>query len=150
MSDPVNGVPVTSLLERVLLGLRAELYALSAARFPGLRARHYRLLTFLPPAGERLSRVAAVSGLTKQALAQTLRPLEDGGYVVVGPDPADRRARVVRLTDRGREVVEAVGEQLGAVERRWAAAVGPERYATARAVLGEVIMGGHPPSSGAP
>src|SRR3712207_6144429 len=105
--------------------VRDDLYALSEARFPGLRMRHYRLLSLLPPEGERLSRMTVDSGLTKQALAQALAPLEAGGYVEVVPDPGDRRARLVRLTDRGRAVNDAVRDRLAAVERNWAQQVGP-------------------------
>lgn len=115
--------------------LRGRLYALSEERFPGLRVRHYRLLSFLPEAGERVSRLAQDSGLTKQALAQALAPLEAGGYVEVVPDPADRRARVVRLSDRGREVTDAVRTLLDGVEEQWATRVGETDYATARRVL---------------
>ena len=130
-----------ALLEKAMLRLRSDLYELSDARFPGLRTRHYRLLAFLPPDGERLSRMATVSGLTKQALAQALAPLEAGGYVDVVPDPHDRRARLVRLTERGRVVNAAVRERLGSVEEEWADRVGAERYATARTVLAELAAG---------
>lgn len=134
----VNGSPpplVFTLLERAMHQLRGRLYALSEERFPGLRARHYRLLSLLPDEGERVSRLAQDSGLTKQALAQALAPLEAGGYVEVGPDPADRRARVVRLSDRGREVNTAVRALLDGVEQGWATRVGASDYATARRVL---------------
>ncbi len=143
MSESVNGAELTviALLERWLVQLRQELYVLSDTRFPGLRARHYRLLSFLPADGERLSRISAASGLTKQALAQALLPLEAGGYVEVVPDQDDRRARVVRLTDLGRTVNAAVAEQLAAVERGWAERVGVDRYETARAVIGDVAGG---------
>ena len=124
-----------------MVRLRSDLYALSDDQFPGLRARHYRLLSFLPPEGQRLSRMATASGLTKQALAQTLGPLEAGGYVEVVPDPHDRRARIVRLTDRGRSVNAAVRERLAEVEQEWADQVGPERWAGARAVLTELATG---------
>ncbi|NEM07580.1 MarR family winged helix-turn-helix transcriptional regulator [Geodermatophilus normandii] len=151
MSDPVNGdrpVPVTVLLEQAMTWIRDDLYALSDARFPGLRMRHYRLLAMLPHDGERLSRLAAHSGLTKQALAQALAPLEAGGYVEVLPDPSDGRARLVRLTDRGREAEEAVRGRLDAVERDWARRVGEDRYAVARAVLADLAPG--PAGSPAP
>jgi DNA-binding MarR family transcriptional regulator len=131
---------VMDVLERAMARLRDELYDLSDRRFPGLRARHYRLLSRLPDGGERLSRLAAASGLSKQALSQTLAPLQDGGYVEVVPDPHDRRARVLRLTVRGREVNAAVRARLAAVEAEWAAQVGPERYGTARAVFSEVSV----------
>jgi DNA-binding MarR family transcriptional regulator len=140
LTVPVNGDErlIREVLERTMVRLRDDLYDLSDRRFPGLRARHYRLLSRLPADGERSSRLAAASGLSKQALAQTLAPLHDGGYLEAVPDPLDRRARILRLTDRGREVNAAVRERLAAVEADWAAQVGTERYATARAVLGEV------------
>jgi DNA-binding MarR family transcriptional regulator len=124
-----------------MVRLRSDLYALSDDQFPGLRARHYRLLSFLPPEGQRLSRMATASGLTKQALAQTLGLLEAGGYVEVVPDPHDRRARIVRLTDRGRSANAAVRRRLAEVEQEWADRVGPERWAGARAVLTELATG---------
>jgi DNA-binding MarR family transcriptional regulator len=149
LSDFVNGSPlITNLLETAMKRIRDDLYALSDTRFPGLRMRHYRLLSFVPPEGERLSRMTADSGLTKQALAQALAPLEDGGYVEVVPDPSDRRARLVRLTDRGRAVNEAVRHHLSDVEREWARRVGEERYAVARAVLADLAPG--PAGSPAP
>ena len=128
--------------------IRDDLYALSDASFPGLRMRHYRLLSFVPPEGERLSRMASDAGLTKQALAQALAPLEDGGYVEVAPDPSDGRARLVRLSDRGRLVNETVRRHLDEVERDWARRVGEERYAVARAVLADLAPG--PAGSPAP
>ncbi|MGY1637149.1 MarR family winged helix-turn-helix transcriptional regulator [Geodermatophilus sp. SYSU D00742] len=145
MSTAVNDRPeplISTLFELMMLRLRDELYALSDARFPGLRARHYRLLSFLPPEGERLSRLTEDTGLTKQALAQALAPLEAGGYVEVVPDPSDRRARLVRLSPRGEEVNDAVRARLAVVEGRWAARVGAERWAAARGVLTELAVGG--------
>jgi DNA-binding MarR family transcriptional regulator len=150
LSDSVNGVPdpiVVVLLEHAMRRVRAELYALSDASFPGLRMRHYRLLSFVPAEGERLSRMTTDSGLTKQALAQALAPLQAGGYVEVVPDPSDRRARLVRLTDRGRLVNETVRRRLSAVEREWALRVGEDRYAVTRGVLADLAA---PPGAVSP
>ncbi|MGX5656428.1 MarR family winged helix-turn-helix transcriptional regulator [Geodermatophilus nigrescens] len=144
MTESVNGDDgplVVVLLEHAIHRIRAELYALSDESFPGLRTRHYRLLSMVPPGGERLSRMATTSGLTKQALAQALQPLEDGGYVEVVPDPTDGRARLVRLTGRGRQVNDTVRAHLAAIEREWAGRVGEERYAVARAVLADLTPG---------
>src|SRR4051812_9007010 len=113
--------------------LRGDLHDLSDSRFPGLRARHYRLLSRLPADGARSSRLAVASGLSKQALAQTLVPLQEGGYVEVVPDPLDRRARVLRLTARGREVNAAVRERLAAGQAGGAPPGGAQRHPPARA-----------------
>jgi DNA-binding MarR family transcriptional regulator len=143
LTNGVNGISrvvLPNVFEGALRQFRAGLYGLSDARFPGLRARHYRLLSFIPDDGVRLSRVAEASGLTKQALAQALAPLEAGGYLEVGPDPADRRARIVRRTERGHDVVDAVLALQQTFEERWAAEVGAQRWAAAREVLEDLFL----------
>lgn len=42
-------------------------------------------------------------GLDSGHLSRLLRRLEEDGLVVTAPDPADRRRRIVRLTDAGKE-----------------------------------------------
>jgi DNA-binding MarR family transcriptional regulator len=141
LTNRVNGVSpiLPTLFEGALRELRTGLYQLSDTRYPGLRTRHYRLLGFIPDTGIRPARMVELSGLTKQALAQALAPLEDGGYVEVVPDPDDRRARVVRLSDRGREVIAALLEMQGGYERVWAEQVGAARWAEAREVLTQLF-----------
>ena len=129
-----------NLFEGAMREFRAGLYELSDAHYSGLRTRHYRLLSFVPDDGIRLTAVAGASGLTKQALAQALAPLEAGGYLEVTPDPADRRARIVRRTERGHEVVDAVLALQRRYEDRWATRVGAERWAAAREVLTELFL----------
>ncbi|MCD2190630.1 MarR family transcriptional regulator [Actinomycetospora soli] len=130
--------PLPGLLEQLLLDLRRTVYEVAAEHAPGLGARHFRLLSALPPDGTRVARLVEVSGLTKQALAQTLRPLEDGGLVEVVPDPADRRARVVRRTEAGDRVERALRAALARREDELAARVGAERWAVSAAVLREL------------
>jgi DNA-binding MarR family transcriptional regulator len=51
--------------------------------------------------------VQSPGGLTK-----TLRRLEDAGYIRRRPDPADRRALLVVLTDKGRRAAERANAEL--------------------------------------
>lgn len=53
--------------------------------------------------GVRLGALAEMAGVTKQAISQQVAHLEARGHVVVEVDPADSRAKSVRLTERGRE-----------------------------------------------
>ena len=137
MTNAVNAdrTILPALFETALRSLREGLRELSDTRFPGLRTRHYRLLGFIPADGIRPARMVELTGLTKQALFQALAPLEAGRYVVVTPDPEDRRARVVRLSDRGHEVLEALQQMQARYQRAWAAEVGAEPSARTREVL---------------
>lgn len=49
--------------------------------------------------------LAARMRVTKSALSQTLRPLEDKGLITRSRDKQDSRAVLLELTDRGRDVI---------------------------------------------
>ena len=51
---------------------------------------------------ESPSRLAAAFQVTKGAMTNTLRRLEDKGLVELVKDPADARAKLVLITDKGR------------------------------------------------
>lgn len=53
--------------------------------------------------GESPARLARAFQVTKGAMTYTLQQLEDLGYVTLTPDPTDARAKIVRVTKRGRK-----------------------------------------------
>jgi DNA-binding MarR family transcriptional regulator len=61
--------------------------------------------------------------------------LEQRGYLEGVPDPADGRAKIIRLTDRGREA-QAIGRGLiEDIERGWGERFGTEPVAALRDAL---------------
>jgi DNA-binding MarR family transcriptional regulator len=73
--------------------------------------------------------------MTKQALAELVRHLEKHEYVVRTPDPADRRAKLVRPTDQGLRVFKAARALVPEIERRVASTIGEGRLRQLRADL---------------
>jgi DNA-binding MarR family transcriptional regulator len=53
--------------------------------------------------GESPARLARAFQVTKGAMTYTLQQLERLGYVSIEADPADARAKIVRVTKRGRK-----------------------------------------------
>lgn len=79
--------------------------------------------------------LASRADASKQAMNHLLGQLESQGYIMRQPDPADRRTRIVHLTERGQAalaVVEAVAEE---VEGEWLEIVGKEAYVEIQAGL---------------
>ena len=103
-----------------------------------MRGSHGRLLDLIAEEGTRPSALAEGAWITKQAVGKRLRELEERGWVVLSPDPADRRAVVARRTPAGDRVRAAARRAITAMEDGWGEAVAPERYATFRAVLAEL------------
>jgi DNA-binding MarR family transcriptional regulator len=73
--------------------------------------------------------------MTKQAMAQLVQHLEEHGYVARSPDPADRRAKLVVPTDRGREVFTVARGLVPEIEGLVGDIIGSGRLETMRADL---------------
>lgn len=104
-------------------------------RFPGLRSSHYRLLALIPDDGSRITDLVDEASMTKQALGQFARYLQGMGYVEIVVDPTDRRAKIVRKSDRGREAEQAGMRVLADLEEEWREQVGDRRYSALRKTL---------------
>jgi DNA-binding MarR family transcriptional regulator len=123
---------VADLVEQLAVLLRAEGRQRAAAW--DLLPAQLDALRFLGRAN-RYSRhpgaVAEWMGATPGTVSQTLAALERKGLVVKSTDPADQRRVVCRLTDRGRDCLEAVDQAAAlpddaatrAVLRRWLTAL---------------------------
>ncbi|WP_329481365.1 MarR family winged helix-turn-helix transcriptional regulator [Kribbella sp. NBC_01484] len=125
---------IAGLLGGALRRLREEILAVSDD-FPGLRVSHYRLLELIPPDGARITDLAEVALMTKQALGQHVDYLQGLGYTESDRLRADRRVRLVRRTARGEEAVAFSRAAIERVEALWADQLGPERYEEFREIL---------------
>ena len=103
-----------------------------------MRAPHGNVLQFLDAEGTSVSELARRAQITKQSMAELVAHLERHGYVERVPDPADRRARLVRATARGAEVYAIAREVVAELEQRLTARLGRERFAQLRELLEEV------------
>ena len=125
---------IAGLLGGALRRLREEILAVSDD-FPGLRVSHYRLLELIPPDGARITDLAEVALMTKQALGQHVDYLQRLGYTESDRLRGDRRVRLVRRTARGEEAVAFSRAAIERVEALWAEQLGPERYEEFRETL---------------
>lgn len=108
--------------------LRQVVAGLAAADFGDVRPAHFTVFQHIPPEGIRLTALADAALMTKQSMGYLVDDLEALGYVERVPDPTDRRAKVVRLTARGRAVEETVRKVIRQIEADWAARLGQEEY----------------------
>lgn len=136
---PPNGVPLPGLLDIVSEALFAEFRQdLIVAGYGDLRPGHGCVFRFVRDEGIRLTELATRAGTTKQSVGEIVDDLTELGYVERVPDPADRRAKLIRLTDKGK-TAQAVGQKLFAqIERRWAQRHGAGRMTELREILEEL------------
>ncbi|MFT7520212.1 MAG: DNA-binding MarR family transcriptional regulator [Kiritimatiellia bacterium] len=108
MVDPFFEVKEGNLGQLLLRTARLfdeRAYARASVVAPQLRRSHLDLFPHIDLQGTRVTVLAKRMGVSKQAAAVTVADLERLGVVSKHPDPADGRAKVVRLTKSGHDYV---------------------------------------------
>lgn len=112
---------------------------LVAAGYPDVTRAQFALLRFPGVDGMRPGEAAELAGLSKQSVNDLLGELERIGYLERQPHPDDGRGRVVRLTPRGKRLQRTTHEISRELEADWAARIGPERIASLKQTLGDML-----------
>ncbi len=132
--------PLPGLLGEVREAVTAELQvSLCGQGFDEIRPSHGCVFSNIAEEGSRLTDLAERSGLTKQSVGEAVADLEGLGYVERVPDPDDGRAKIIRLTPHGAKALDAARCEFDDIERRYAEAIGEERYAQFRSALEDLF-----------
>jgi DNA-binding MarR family transcriptional regulator len=136
---PTARIPLTGLLDVALEAMLAEFRVeLEGSEFGDIRPTHGCVFRFVKGEGMRLTRLAELASITKQSAGEIVDDLVERGYAKRVPDPADRRAKLICLTERGKEA-QAHGFGLFAeVEERWMERYGRDKIAQLRETLEEI------------
>ena len=138
MADDLLEEHVFAALDQFRRRTERDMARRAAAFTQPLRGSHGRLLGLIPDAGIRPSEIASDAWISKQAVGIRLREMEELGWITTSPDPADRRAVIVKRTAAGTRIRRAAHQAIRDLEAEWAESVGPARYKTFRAVLNEL------------
>jgi DNA-binding MarR family transcriptional regulator len=102
---------------------------------------HMAVLQFPGPDEVRPGVLAERAGMSKQAMNQLLRSLEALGYLARSDAPDEGRARIVRLTKRGRAAYAKIHEILRTIESEWSAELGAKPFTELKKLLLRVWEG---------
>ncbi|MGZ4270043.1 MAG: MarR family winged helix-turn-helix transcriptional regulator [Solirubrobacteraceae bacterium] len=106
-----------------------ELFAgLVASGLTEARVPHTHVTAYIKADGSRLTELAAEARMTLPAMSELVDDLQRLGIVERRPDPRDRRAKLICLTDAGWDAMRTARETIGGIEADWAQRVGRERF----------------------
>lgn len=102
----------------------------------GLTMWGYVVLSALDRSSVRTqAALAAAIGADKTRIIGTLDNLQADGYIERRPDPADRRVRLLAITEAGRRIKDAVQDEIQRGEERWLGELSVEERQMFLAVL---------------
>ncbi|AZS43071.1 MarR family winged helix-turn-helix transcriptional regulator [Microbacterium oleivorans] len=140
----VSPMAVIGRLGRAAAVVDARLAATFASH--GIDAGTFDVLATLARQGEPFritpAELAADAMITSSAVAQRLNRLDRLGLVVREPNPDDGRGKFVRLTDAGRELLDAVLPDHLVTEREILAPLSVEERDTLAGLLSKLAGGG--------
>lgn len=117
---PAPGPNLITLFLRAAHQLTDELtQRLVAAGFVEVRPAHGRVFENLDRSGTRLSDLAARAQMTHQSMSELVDGLVVAGYLERQPDPADRRAKLICLTPKGRQMLRLAVKEIAQLEVAW-------------------------------
>ncbi|HEY1277519.1 MAG TPA: MarR family winged helix-turn-helix transcriptional regulator [Thermoleophilaceae bacterium] len=130
-------IALPTLLAQAKEAAIAELHARMAGEgFTDIRSSHGCVFAFIDPeGGSRLTYLADRSGLTKQAVGEAVDDLEERGYVRRAPDPLDKRAKIIKLTERGDAALATSKRIFDEIERDWQEQLGEDIVVALRSAL---------------
>jgi DNA-binding MarR family transcriptional regulator len=89
--------------------------------------------------GSRVVDLAQVNGLTKQAMSQIVADIEQQGYITKKEDPDDGRARKLKLTTKGKKLIQDSMEAYSELEAEYEALIGREKLDTLQEIAAELV-----------
>jgi DNA-binding MarR family transcriptional regulator len=113
----------------------ALLARLAARGWPRLSATRSRIFLALSRGPVRVSDLARELDVSRQAVHKLLDGLENDGLIQRRSDDHDRRAHLVHLTDRGRELARVAGRILPELEEELARRIGNDHVRALREAL---------------
>lgn len=124
-----RGPYIGAMIRVVWQWVRDQMYAgVVAAGYDDLNAAHVGLWRYPGLDGLRPSELADRAGITKQSVNDLLGHLERQGYLERLPDSDDGRARVIRLTSKGRRLEKTIYAEARAAQTHIAEILGPRRF----------------------
>jgi DNA-binding MarR family transcriptional regulator len=121
-------IPYRALENRVL-------ETLAGAGFDDVTLAQARVFQRIGPNGTRLTELAQQAQVTKQTAGFLVDQLERAGYVRRTRDPADGRARLVQVAERGAAAIPRATAVVAEVEAEWTAYLGAQRMAHLKRTL---------------
>ena len=133
--------PLPAVLAQVKNLAVEDMFGRMAAQgFQDVREGHGCVFGFIDmETGSRLTDLAEASGFTKQSVGEAVAELERLGYLERKACADDGRAKIIHLTERGREAALTGRRIFSEIEAEWADEVGADAVAAMRAAAERIV-----------
>jgi len=112
---------------------------LAQAGLQDARVPHTHVTAYIKAEGSRLTELASQARMTLPAMSELVDDLQRLGIVERRPDPSDKRAKLICLTDTGWQAMRTARQAIADIEADYAQLVSAERFETATQTLDRLL-----------
>jgi len=112
---------------------------LEARGYPAIRASHSAVFANLGLGAVRVTELAERAQVTQQAMGKMLKEMERMGYIVRDVDSVDKRAKEIRLTERGIQLAADSLEVVSEVRQYYANKIGEQELQALETTLRDAM-----------
>lgn len=105
----------------------------------GLGIFHTTLISHLDIDGTQISTLAERAGMSKQAMGQIAKELEERGYILRIPDPIDKRAVLLKFTETGHAFLKDAYQIKMEIEAEYSQILGEDNMKTLKQLLENLL-----------
>ena len=107
--------------------------------YPAIRASHSAVFANLGLGAVRVTELAERAQVTQQAMGKMLKEMERMGYIVRDVDSVDKRAKEIRLTERGIQLAADSLEVVSEVRQYYASKIGEQELQALESTLRDAM-----------
>jgi|GEM_PF-5789517 len=96
--------------------------------------------------GTTIAEIAELRGISVQAMGRIVKEAEAAGYVKTLPDAADRRRKILMITERGLELLAAIVDARAQLEQEFSGVLGRKKFQRFKAAV--AAISGRQPAAG--
>jgi DNA-binding MarR family transcriptional regulator len=139
---------IGQLLVQMTRLFRKDLFARLSdqAGLAGIRPSHLHVFANMVGGGRRLTELADAASMSLSSMQELVDDLERRGIVERQPDPSDRRAKLIVLTDKGLAALAPASSIIEGLEREYADRIGEEHFEAMclalNALIDDLLEGG--------
>jgi DNA-binding MarR family transcriptional regulator len=133
-SEDQPPIPYEKLMIGATLNILAQIVnrrvtlAVHAQGFTDFRSTFHPVFQWCRAEGSRLTELAERAGVTKPSMSELIDVLVRFGYFERVPDPRDRRAMLIRRTERGWEINRIARDTVERAQNEWRQAIGEGEF----------------------
>lgn len=136
-----NGFLIGALLRipSEQLGVEIQAMRMQDPQFADVRPIHDPVFIYLPAEGCRITELAERANTTRQAMTYLVDYLVERGYLERVDDPTDKRAQIIRLTQKGWDFHLRSKQHVAEVQKNWGQQLGEQDMQTLMDLLRRLV-----------